>query len=237
MKSSKKIVILLIALSVLVTSFVATADRKEKKNKLEARKSFSFEEEQALQEWKEKIFKGRVVYTLEEKRDQQYVRAISHNSASSLYYRIRFSPKEYPMISWKWKVEKFPDKTGAVDRHAEEWDDYAARIYVIFPSGTVRATKCLEYIWDEETPEGTIITSPYSPNLKLIVVQSGKNKTRDWVFEEQNIYEDYIKAFGYPPKLRVGAVAFMTDTDTTSGTAEAYYDEIKVGYSKEGGGK
>ena len=30
--------------------------------------------------------------------------------------------------------------------------------------------RSLEYIWDEAVPEGTVLTSPFSANIKLIVI-------------------------------------------------------------------
>ena len=118
-------------------------------------------------------------------------------------------------MSWEWMVKTFPKKekepekdTGWIER-----DDYAARVYVIFPSWNFMNIKSLEYIWDEDLPENTILTSPYFRNIKLVVVESGKNGVDKWVLEERNIYEDYQKAFGRTPPRYVGAIALMTDAD------------------------
>jgi len=91
--------------------------------------------------------------------------------------------------------------------------------------------KSIEYVWSDDLPKGTIITSPYFANIKLIVVESGKKNNDEWVFEERNIYDDYKRAFGTSPS-GVGAIALMTDTDNTLSTAEALYTDIKVGYKK-----
>ena len=131
---------------------------------------------------------------------------------------------------WKWKVIKFPQKWEGVFEDAEwvEKDDYAARFYVIFPGLTFNGTKTLEYVWDRYLPEGTILTNPHFENIKIIVAQSGESED-EWVFEERNINEDYQKAFGRKTP-KVGAIAIMTDSDNTASTAEALYDEIRVGY-------
>ena len=138
------------------------------------------------------------------------------------------------MISWKWKIIKFPDKKtrSAKEDGWVEKDDYAARVYVIFPSWIFTNTRCIEYIWSETMPVGKIITSPYLKNIKLIVVESGRQNLGQWVFEERNIYEDYKQAFGRGPGA-VGAIAVMTDTDNTLSTAEAQYTRIKVGYKED----
>lgn len=201
--------------------------------RLDFAKVFPFSTEVALKEWEEKILKGRVIYRIEpENAKDGFVHAISDNACSGMYYKIRFDPKESPYISWKWRVLKFPDKKECTSLKDRKKDDFAARVYVIFPTLFFANSKSLEYVWDEYIPEGAISSSPYSDNIKLFVIQSGKDKINHWIFEERNIYEDYIAAYGSKPRMKVGAIAFMTDADSTSGVAEANYDDIRVGYTK-----
>jgi hypothetical protein len=199
-------------------------------------KIFSFKEKDALDEWQEKIFRGRVFYSIKVKKHDTFLTAYSENSASGIFYEIKFDPRQFPMMSWYWKVINFPSRGPVPDsaRDAGAWiekDDYAARVYVIFPRLSFNLTKCLEYVWDKNLPVGTIITSPYSENIKLIVAESGTNNINNWVFKERNIYDDYRSAFGKNPG-NVGAIAIMTDTDDTQSQAEAHYKELKVGYKK-----
>jgi hypothetical protein len=195
---------------------------------------FPFNEENALSQWQEKIFKNRVFYSIKVKKRDSYLSAHSDNSASGIFYDIRFDPKEFPMVSWQWKVVRFPSRSGIEDEGSDwiEKDDFAARIYIIFPRLSFNLTKCLQYVWDKELPAGTIITSPYSDNIKLIIAESGRRNLGKWVYEERNIYEDYKEAFGREPG-QVGAIAIMTDTDNTQSEAEAHYKKLKVGYKDE----
>ncbi|MDP6685609.1 MAG: DUF3047 domain-containing protein, partial [Candidatus Omnitrophota bacterium] len=202
-------------------------------------KQFLFDKEGSLKEWQEKVFKNKVIYVVEAEGKGGYLSAKSEAACSGLFYRIRFDTRKLPMISWHWKVTEFPEKAKsdpATLDAKEGWiekDDYAARVYVIFPRLNFTRTESIEYIWDENLPEETIMTSPYFENIKLIVVESGKNGKGKWIFEERNIYEDYKKAFGRAPATRVGAIAVMTDTDNTLSTAEALYKDMKVGYKNE----
>lgn len=194
-------------------------------------KLFPFNKKNSLHEWEEKVFKNKVIYRVEPKKEGGYLLADSKQANSGLLHKLKFYPKEYPMISWKWKVLKFPDKAAKSSGGWVEKDDYAARVYVIFPSWIFTNIKCLEYVWDETLPEGKIMSSPYLGNIKLVIAESGSENLNQWVFEEHNIYEDYLRAFGKPPG-RVGAIALMTDTDNTLSSAEALYTQIKVGYKK-----
>jgi hypothetical protein len=64
-----------------------------------------------------------------------------------------------------------------------------------------------------------------------MVLEAGEENLGKWVYVERNIVEDFKKAFGRNPG-KVGAIAIMTDADNTLSTAEAQYDEVKVGYEK-----
>jgi len=200
--------------------------------KVDVVRHFPFSEENSLAEWKEKIFKGRVLYKVEGRDHERFVLATSKGTASALYYKIKLDMKQRPIISWKWNAEKFPTKNGIEDLKDAKQDDFAARVYIIFPAFFFTKTRSLEYIWTQNVEEGTISASPYSKNLQLYVIESGKREGVEWVYEERDIYEDYLKAFGEEPRYNIGAVAFMTDADSTDTDARAFYDEIKMGYKK-----
>lgn len=194
---------------------------------------FKFNEKNALKEWQEKIFKGKVLYSVITDRTDGYLDAYSNNSASGILYWLKFDPAKKPMVSWKWKVIKFPETTAQAPG-GDGWlekEDYAARFYIIFPKFPFFEVKCLEYVWDKELPLGTVLTNPGFKNLKVIVAESGEQNLGNWVYIERNVYEDFKKIFGRVP-TKVGAIAIMTDSENTASTAQAQYDEIKVGYEK-----
>lgn len=195
---------------------------------------FSFDKKDALKDWQEKVFKGKVFYSVKTEKSGGYLSAYSSNSASGILYEVSFNPRKDPWVSWKWKVIQFPAKEVAQNAPANwiEKDDYATRFYVIFPALIFTNIKTLEYVWDRYLPEGTTMTSPYYHNIKIIVAESGEKNIGKWVFEKRNIREDFKKAFGREPGAAY-AIAIMTDTDNTNSTAEAEYDEIKVGYKDD----
>jgi len=211
--------------------------------KCEIVKTFDFSNDSSLKEWEEKVFKGKVSYSIEKKDGLSYVRASSDKAASALYYKINLDAKNNrPVMMWKWRADKFPVKTRSESLEVENEDDFAARVYVIFPAMFITNSKVLEYVWSEKLPVDTVGTSPYSGNIKLIVLEQGLTKDGTWVGEERDIYSDYLKLFGRPPEHNVGAIAFMTNTEHTGTNAEAVYDDISIGYkaqvaANEGGSK
>jgi len=185
-----------------------------------------FDDNKALDKWSSMVLNGKVDYELIKSGDNGFIKAESESACSALYYRIGFKAKEYPILSWKWKALKFPDKSHA--NTEKEKNDYAARVYVIFPFLNFSTSKFIEYVWAEDVPEGTILNSPDGKNIKMIVAKSGRTTGDDWMPESRNIYNDYKAAFGKAPNLDAGAIAIMCDSDNTKSAAEAFFDEITI---------
>lgn len=183
-------------------------------------------------------------YTLVEDQNVKVVKAESDESASGLTKKISFNPKEYPYLSWRWKVNKSIPGT---DVTSKSGDDYAARIYVMFKydlkdlpeeeqsrigwykffNGKLPPLATLNYIWANKSAVGNIVSSPYTNRVKMVTLKNKDSALQEWHVEERNIYEDYKKAFGEEPK-GVISIAIMTDTDNTSAMAETYFGDIIV---------
>jgi len=174
--------------------------------------------------WEKKIFEGETEYSVTDEEDIRCIKAISNSSASALIYEIKYNLKEYPFLSWKWKVDHVLEKGNA---HTKAGDDYAARVYVIFPSILFWKSKAINYIWASTLPKGESVPNPFTSNAIMMAVQSGDENTDKWITEKRNVYEDYKKLFGSEPP-KAGGIAIMTDTDNTGESVIAWYGLIKV---------
>ena len=181
-------------------------------------------------------------YALVSNNGTVVVKAISEAAASGLVFQVSIDPAAHPILRWRWNVESFPDRS---DFTRKEGDDYAARVYIGFEYdsskvgffemvkyeliklryGSYPPLNAISYIWDAHAPVGTVVPSPYTERVQMIVVNSGRETLAQWVAEEQNVYEDYQAAFGEVPP-RILHIAIMTDTDDTAGFATAYFGDI-----------
>jgi len=185
--------------------------------------------------WREKIYNKPTSWKVIQGPDGPVLHGISDGSASTLYKDIKkYDAQEYPLIQWRWKVVKLPRKGKEHDR---AHDDYGARVYVFFPGWTFLTSYVLEYVWDNETAVGTVKNSLSSSRCKFIVVNSGTEELGKWVTVKRNLWEDYKRAFGREPDRLVGGIGFMSDSDSTSSAAEAYYGEIKIMEDKRSKGE
>ena len=175
--------------------------------------------------WNPKIFKGETSYTLVSDGDRRVLKAHSRATASGLYKEVSLNPRKVPVLRWSWKI------AGTIpngNEKTKEGDDYAARVYLVFPRTLFWKTKAINYIWANTLPKGEALPNAYTANAMMVAVESGNEKAGMWVTEERNVYEDYRRLFGEEPP-EIGAVALMTDTDNTGGEATAYYGNIILG--------
>jgi len=177
--------------------------------------------------WEAKSFVGQTHYAVEHDGKQFSIKATSTAAASGLFYKIAYEAKEQPLLRWSWKIER---TIARGDERTKAGDDYAARVYVVFPSLLFWNTKALNYIWANKLPKGEALPNAFTANAMMIAVESGNGRAGQWLNEERNIYEDFRKYFKTEPP-RVGAIAIMTDTDNTGESAVAWYGPISIGKS------
>jgi len=174
--------------------------------------------------WREKSFAGHTEYTPAVEDGIHCLKATSAAAASALIYEIKFNVKAYPQLTWTWKIK---NTIASGDARRKEGDDYAARVYVIFPSPFFWKTKAISYIWANKLPKESAIPNPFVENAVMIAVQSGTAEAGIWKEEKRNILEDYRKYFGGDAP-EAGGIAIMTDTDNTGESATAWYGPIKL---------
>ncbi len=197
-------------------------------------------------EWVPLFFKKIKSHTryelVQEETGEVVVKAVSHASASGLTKKITIDPSSYPVLSWRWKIL---NHIKGADPRTREGNDFPARLYVTFRADLSNATfleklkdktttlfygqpppfAAITYVWAFDLPVNTFYSSPYTDRAKICVLQRGDAHVGEWMKEERNIVEDFKTAFGEIPPT-ISAVAIMTDTDNTKGSATAFYGDI-----------
>ena len=163
---------------------------------------------------------------LEPLRDGQFgIRLVSEGNSFGLHKSVDVDLKEFPILSWLWKVDRLPP-TGDIREKSK--DDQAAQVYVVFPAAIQMMSPTIGYLWDSNAPAGTIanghnIVTP----IKVIVLQSGKQRLGEWVQERRNVFEDYVQLFGKDSPPKVGRVAIWINTQHTRSSAEATFADLQ----------
>ncbi len=184
----------------------------------------STDPQSALSNSKIREFQGQTRYRIVNEGQNRVLEATSNNSASGLIFEKAYSLDDYPILSWRWKIQHTVQNGDA--RH-KAGDDYAARIYVIFPHWFFPKTRSINYIWANKLAKDSHIKNPFTANAIMLALQSGETRAGTWVSERRNVKDDYRRLFGEEPPA-VGAIAIMTDTDNTHSQAKAWFDDLRI---------
>lgn len=176
--------------------------------------------------WHEVELQRHTQYRVVELEGRHCLQAISDNAASILLTPLRADPRSSERLSWQWRVDQL---VSGEDLNRKQGSDAAARMYVYFETpGLPWQKRHLDYVWSASLPVGTILTSRFSSNSKIIVVESGREFLGQWRTEERNLAEDYARSFGAGRRPPIVAIGVMSDTDNTHSRARAYFDELRI---------
>ncbi len=175
--------------------------------------------------WEMEVFHDPHRIKLESLQNGRFgIRLMSDASSFGLYKTVDVDLKEFPILSWKWKVDRVPPEGDIRERTK---DDQAAQVYVVFPAWLQFRSPILGYIWDSNAPVGTVSDGHSMNPTKVVVLRSGKQDLGKWVQERRNVAEDYRKLFGKEPDRSVGRVAIWINTQHTKSSAEATFADLQ----------
>ena len=173
--------------------------------------------------WELEKKEGKSDIRIEHGGDNFYLHFISQRSSFGVKKKVEFRIQDFPILNWKWKAGKLP-KGG--DVREKSTDDQAAQVYIAFPKfpATVN-TRIIGYIWDNEAPKGSTVTSKWWSKLKCIVLRDKTDKLNQWFKERRNVYEDYKMLFGEEPP-EVGGISLYINSQHTKSSAESCFDDV-----------
>jgi hypothetical protein len=205
------------------------------------------EDFQNLDHWRPLLFPKiarHSTYRIVVEGEHHYLEASSDDSASAIVYRKTFNVYQYPRMKWEWKVANVYQKAIPLTKAG---DDYPLRIYVLFAYdrknagildkikyeaaralyGEYPPQSSLNYVWSSKPLAQTIVTSPYTGQAKMILLEQGAAKVGQWVSEEVDIVVDYQRAFGHKPPA-VASLAIMNDSDNTGEQSISYLAFLEI---------
>jgi len=182
--------------------------------------------------------RGVSQYQLVEDNGATVLKGRAQASASGLLHDLDLDVRDKPILSWRWKVMDLAPTP-------ESPDDSPVRILVNFAgdmgklpfgdrlfydqfklfTGNELPYAGVMYVWGSKTPRGGDVVNKYTSRIKMIAVESGREKLGQWIAESRNVEEDYRRLFGEEPG-RVVSVGIMTEADKGDHALEAFYGDI-----------
>lgn len=173
--------------------------------------------------WQEKIFERQTEYTLVAIDAKTAVKATSQQAASGLFKEVRIDLEKTPFLNWSWKIEQgLPPH----DETTKAGDDFAARIYLVIKTGSwFWNLIAINYVWSPHSPLESRWLSATTTKACMIVAGNASEQPAQWSHEKRDVRRDFLECFKKEIRY-LDAVAIMTDTDNTGGSAVAYYGDI-----------
>ena len=188
-----------------------------------------FDRPQILNGWHEHVFNKKSQYKIEsDERGDTALHASSRDAFSAIFKIINVPVRSHPILSWEWRAVKFPTGKKYQGLGAPDENDFAIRVCAVFAKNNPFATNIIQYVWDDHYPIGTHDKSPYSDNVRILVVRDGTPQFKTWVLESRDLIKDYELVFGKPPSGSFRAISIISNSDDTHTESEAYVRRIWI---------
>jgi hypothetical protein len=175
--------------------------------------------------WRKKDKKKPLLYRIEGNGDRRYMAAQDSGYSVILGKFIHWNPREYPIMTWCWRADALPPGGNEFLNHA---NDSAAGLYVTFSQNWLGVPKQLKYVWSTTLPEGTVGRRKKIFRPWFYVLESGEANLGKWTFETVDLEKHHRDKLGGRPADRTLALGLLTDANSTSSYAEAYYADLRV---------
>ncbi len=173
-----------------------------------------------LTDWEKRVFNKHTDYSIIHEGDSVTLKAVTNNSASMLYKKLRVDLNTTPYLNWQWKINSTYND---INEQTRSGDDYPARIYIAIKSknGSIYP-RALTYVWSNHSEKLSHWKNPYSDLVTMLAIESGNSLSKQWITEKRNLKQDLLNFFGEEIDSIEG-IAIMSDSDNTHLSATGFY--------------
>jgi len=181
------------------------------------------------------------VYRVAEVEGARALEADAREGGSGLSRKIRIDPQRHAVLEWRWRVPADPETRFEIssassplarlslafhgDADKLDLDDRTKLRLAMILTANGLPYASLVYVWMREVPAETVIRSPYTDRVRMIVVESGVQRAGQWIEVRRNVLEDYRRAYGEDPDDIV-SIGLMTDPGDDWSRRRTFYGDI-----------
>ena len=151
------------------------------------------------------------------------LRVATDDSASMLQRFVDIDLVDYPLLSWRWLVEKPIDS--AVDERTEEGDDHPARLFIAFRN-TAGERRALEIIWGNRYLKRG--DAKFLGTFPHYVANGGMENIGRWHDERVDLLSLFRRFWPNDGPGRVTDIAVFCDSDETGTSSVSYFADIRL---------
>ncbi|MCG8604320.1 DUF3047 domain-containing protein [bacterium] len=176
-------------------------------------------------EWRKGDNDKHKPYEVREENGNKYLAAEDNGESVILAKKIKWNLKEYPYLSFRWRVHKVPP--GGDERYGKTVDS-AAGVYITYKNKLGLIPVSVKYVWSSTLPVGAATKRSGPGKPWNVVAETGEDHLGEWrtyVFDARQAYRD---TFGGNPPDRPLGVGILSDANSTHSQAYADYDDVRA---------
>lgn len=140
----------------------------------------------------------RKAYVVFREEDQAFLRTKGVDDQMRIKKRLTWDPKEYPVVTWRWRLRSAPPGSGLI-----------AAVFVTLDTDILFIPVFTKYVWHQIGPVGALKEGGMFSGSEIIV-RSGLQPVGQWVEERVNAYSDFVKVHKHEPALQAWGVSVVT---------------------------
>ena len=140
----------------------------------------------------------RKAYVINREGNQAFLRTKGIDDQMRIKKRIAWDPKEYPVVTWRWRLRSTHQGSGLV-----------AAVFITLDTDLLFIPVFTKYIW---SPSGTVgaLKEGGMFSGSEVIVRTGVQPIGQWVEERVNAYADFLKVHKHEPAPQAWGVSLVT---------------------------
>ncbi len=140
----------------------------------------------------------RKAYTIDKEGEQTFLRTKGIDDQMRIKKRVAWDPKEYPIVTWRWRLRSAPQSGGVI-----------AVVFITLDTDLLFIPVFTKYVW---SPSGT--TGAFKEGGMFsgseVIVRAGAQPIGQWVEERVNAYADFLKFHKHEPAPQAWGLSLVT---------------------------
>jgi hypothetical protein len=140
----------------------------------------------------------RQAYVIQREGDQVFLRTKGVHEQTRIKKRIAWDPKEFPIVTWLWRLRGAPQGTSMI-----------AAVFVSLDTDLLVIPVATKYLWASSGSVGTMKEGGLFGAAEILV-RSGPQPVGQWIEERVNAYADFLKLHKHEPSPQAWGISLLT---------------------------
>jgi hypothetical protein len=140
----------------------------------------------------------RKAYTIQREGDQPFLRTKGIDNQMRIFKRMTWNPKEYPIVTWRWRLRSTPSGEGPL-----------AAVFVSLDMDLLVIPVSTKYLWTASGNVGAMKEGGLFGAAE-VVTRVGLQPIGQWVEERVNAYADFLKIHKHEPAPQAWGISLVT---------------------------